>query len=186
MTAPPRAGTRLLTAPQLAQTVRHFASHSSSLWTALVRFTTPERFYTRLAHSDTHEVWLLTWLPGQGTDIHDHGGASGAFGVVQGELSERTFALGAAVPPSPRRLPTGGVRSFGPRHIHQVHNDSDSPAVSIHAYSPALAAMTYYRESPGRGGIELIRTSAVEGTDDFDELADAPGLVSSDDRDGRA
>ncbi|UNS96099.1 cysteine dioxygenase family protein [Streptomyces tubbatahanensis] len=187
MTAPLRADARLLTPAQLTQSVRRFTS-SSSLWTSRVRFTTPERFSIRLAHSEAHEVWLLTWLPGQGTDIHDHGGASGAFGVVRGELTEQTFARRweAAVPPSPRRLPTGGVRSFGPRHIHQVRNDSDSPAVSIHAYSPALATMSSYRESPGSGGVELVRTNTVDGADDFDELADAPDLDSSDDRDGQA
>ncbi|RCG27567.1 cysteine dioxygenase [Streptomyces diacarni] len=198
MTAPLRADARLLTPAQLAQTVRRFTSSSSSpsssssLWTSLVRFTTPERFYIRLARSEAHEVWLLTWLPGQGTDIHDHGGASGAFGVVQGELTERTFALGSAASPaaSPgsRRLPTGGVRSFGPRHIHQVHNDGDSPAVSIHAYSPALATMSSYRESPGRGGIELVHASTVDSStdsiDDLGALADAPRLVRSDGRDG--
>ncbi|MFI0859598.1 cysteine dioxygenase [Streptomyces smyrnaeus] len=186
MTAPARAAdTAELTPAQLAREVRRFAS-SSALWVSRIRFTTPERFYIRLAHSHTYEVWLLTWLPGQGTDIHDHGGASGAFSVVQGELTEGTFAPGAVVPPKSWRLPTGGIRSFGPRHIHQVHNENDSPAVSIHAYSPALATMSYYRELPGEGGIELIRTSTVDSTDDLDALAHSPDLDSSDHRDGQA
>src|SRR3712207_8332217 len=34
------------------------------------------------------QVWLLSWLPGQGTGLHDHGGSAGALAVVRGTLSE--------------------------------------------------------------------------------------------------
>ncbi|SES82853.1 hypothetical protein [Geodermatophilus poikilotrophus] len=30
------------------------------------------------------QVWLLPWLPGQGTGLHDHGGSAGASAVVRG------------------------------------------------------------------------------------------------------
>ena len=36
--------------------------------------------------------WLLSWLPGQGTGLHDHGGSAGAFAVVRGTLHERVGA----------------------------------------------------------------------------------------------
>ena len=151
------------TPQELAATVRAFAARRD-LWEPLVRFTRPERWYQRLAAGTDHEVWLLSWLPGQGTEIHDHGGASGAFGVVRGELTERSFALpGVDVPRPPRvrGLAVSAVRAFGPRHVHEVTNRGTEPAVSIHAYAPALATMSYYTETED-GGLRLDRTDEVE------------------------
>src|SRR5213075_806411 len=53
-----------------------------------VRFASPQRWWSRLALTEEVEVWLLSWLPGQHTAPHDHGGASGAFTVALGQLSE--------------------------------------------------------------------------------------------------
>src|SRR4051812_25004769 len=38
------------------------------------------------------QVWLLSWLPEQGTPLHDHGTSAGAFTVVSGTLTERVVA----------------------------------------------------------------------------------------------
>lgn len=130
------------------------------LWEPAVLFTRPERFWLRLDRGAHHEVWLLSWLPGQGTEIHSHGGSSGAFTVVRGELTEGTFAAGEPVADAVvRRLPTGGVRGFGPRHIHQVSNEGSEPAVSVHVYSPALPEMTYYAPDAA-GRLAFSRTEA--------------------------
>src|SRR5450432_131167 len=59
-------------------------------WRDIVRFDAGERWYQRLELTNDLEVWLLSWLPGQGTGFHDHGEAVGAFTVAQGELTERT------------------------------------------------------------------------------------------------
>ena len=40
------------------------------------------------------QVWLLSWLPDQGTPLHDHGTSAGAFAVVRGTLTERVVAAG--------------------------------------------------------------------------------------------
>ncbi|NJP65616.1 cysteine dioxygenase [Streptomyces spiramenti] len=146
----------------LAALARRFAADPGS-WERVVRFTAPERFYTRLSVEADHEVWLLTWLPGQGTEIHDHGGSSGAFTVVRGELTEGTFLPGAVTPQrvEPRRLPVGGLRSFGPRYVHEVVNRGTEPAASIHAYAPALTAMSTYRRRAD-GILVLDRTEEVD------------------------
>ncbi|KUH35672.1 MULTISPECIES: cysteine dioxygenase [Streptomyces] len=151
----------LLGPARLAGLAASFAARRD-LWLPAVRFTHPDRHYTRLERADTHEVWLLTWLPGQGTEIHGHGGSSGAFTVVRGELTERVFPPSSHPShPVPRRLGAGATRSFGPRHVHSVVNGGASPAVSVHAYAPALATMTYYRRLPdGR-----LVTDRIEGVD---------------------
>ncbi|MEU6285496.1 cysteine dioxygenase family protein [Streptomyces sp. NPDC047028] len=134
------------TSVQLGDLVARFAEQRG-LWLPHVRFESPDRYYTRLEHSESHEVWLLSWLPGQGTDIHGHGGSRGAFTVVRGELTESVFPPTAhRRHPKPRKLLTGTARTFGPRYIHQVTNEAVAPAVSIHAYSPPLSTMSYYRQ----------------------------------------
>ena len=139
---------------RLADLVRLAAAAGE--WSALVCYTEDERWYHRLERGENHEVWLLSWLPGQRTGFHDHCGSSGAFTVVQGELRERTPAAGRPQPFS-AAFPAGRARSFGPRHVHEVVNESSAPAVSIHAYSPPLAGMRRYELT--RGGLVL---AAVE------------------------
>jgi hypothetical protein len=63
--------------------------------------------------------------------------------VVQGELRERTPAAGR-VTLATSTFGAGRIRSFGPRHVHEVANESAAPAVSIHAYSPPLSGMRRY------------------------------------------
>jgi hypothetical protein len=113
-------------------------------WRHLVRFEPGRRWYHRLDLADDHEVWLLSWLPGQETGFHDHGDAAGAFAVAEGELQERTAAAGRPWIRS-RAVPAGSPRSFGSRHVHDVRNVSARPALSIHAYSPPLSAMRRYQ-----------------------------------------
>ncbi|AZM49409.1 cysteine dioxygenase [Streptomyces sp. WAC 06738] len=159
--APPAVAPGAPAAPApavLAELVRAFAGRPDR-WRAAVRFDAAARFHTRLEVTGGHEVWLLTWLPGQGTEIHDHGGAAGAFTVVSGVLTERSFPAPPAAPRA-RELAVGGLRSFGPRYVHEVVNDGTAPAVSIHAYAPALSAMSYYAELPG-GGLRPVRTDPV-------------------------
>jgi Cysteine dioxygenase type I len=102
------------------------------------------------------QVWLLSWLPGQGTDLHDHGSSSGAFAVARGTVTERVVAVrpGAEVGESSTDLIAGRVRYFGPHYVHQVVNSLSEPAVSVHVYAPALRWMNTYRVE--RGG--LLRT----------------------------
>lgn len=136
--------------------VRHAADPSS--WPVRPRFDPVDRWYTRLAVADDHEVWLLTWLPGQHTDLHDHGGSSGAFVVVSGTLTEQTVSAGRL---RPRQLPAGQSRRFGARHVHQVANDGAVPAVSLHVYGPALRTMTRYRLDDGRLRVAEVELAGV-------------------------
>ncbi|WP_326596049.1 cysteine dioxygenase [Streptomyces sp. NBC_01803] len=148
------------TPARLAATARRFAAHPRT-WRPFVRFTRPDRWYRRLELTADYEVWLLTWLPGQGTEIHDHGGSSGAFTVVDGTLAERAFPAPGrrgAVPARP--LDIGGLRSFGPRYIHEVRNEGTLPAVSIHVYGPALSSQSFYRRDAD-GVLTLDRTEPV-------------------------
>jgi predicted metal-dependent enzyme (double-stranded beta helix superfamily) len=121
---------------------------SDQQWPDLVQYAEHPRWYHRLAWAGDYEVWLLSWLPGQGTGFHDHGGSSGAFTVAQGALQEWT-APGGRPNPVAATMAQGAVRSFGPWYVHHVINASVQPAVSVHAYSPPLESMRRFEFSPG-------------------------------------
>ena len=95
-----------------------------------------ERWYLRLALTGQVEVWLLGWAPGQATRPHHHGGAAGAYTVLDGELTE-TWRDG---PVRSRRAvrSAGGGSAFGRERVHQVANDGLEDATSVHVYSPPL------------------------------------------------
>jgi predicted metal-dependent enzyme (double-stranded beta helix superfamily) len=101
------------------------------------------------------QVWLLSWLPDQGTPLHDHGTSAGAFSVVRGTLTERVVVAGrSGVHESTDELSVGRVRHFGPHYVHQVTNNGREASVSVHVYTPRLAWMNTYRID----GPALVRT----------------------------
>jgi hypothetical protein len=102
------------------------------------------------------QVWLLSWLPGQGTPLHDHGSSAGAFAVVGGALTESVLQTGRHGPARQvaAQLTAGRIRHFGSHYVHQVTNGSDEPAVSVHVYTPSLEWMNTYRLADGL----LVRT----------------------------
>jgi predicted metal-dependent enzyme (double-stranded beta helix superfamily) len=136
----------------LAVAARYAASAED--WPVAPRFNPADRWYHRLADEPDYEVWLLTWLPGQGTDLHDHGGSAGAFHVMSGSLTEDTVTPGSPARITARELGEGAGRRFGGRHIHRITNRSARPAISVHVYGPALSTMTRYRI--GAEGLDVV------------------------------
>jgi len=122
---------------------------AESRWTALLEPDDVRPYLDPSLHAelDDAQIWLLTWLPGQGTPLHDHGSSAGAFAVARGTLTERVVATGG--PGRPREteadLPAGRLRFFGPHYVHQVTNRHAEPAVSVHVYAPRLTVMHTYR-----------------------------------------
>ncbi|WP_328317792.1 cysteine dioxygenase [Streptomyces sp. NBC_00388] len=134
-------------------TVAEFAGLARSIaadraqWAHLVEYDAVSRWYHRLRTvplapgsapagpaSPGYEVWLLSWVPGQGSGPHGHGRSSGVLTVLDGTLTERTERGGHA-------LGAGAQRVFAPGYAHEVVNDSLEPAVSLHIYYPGLTEM---------------------------------------------
>jgi hypothetical protein len=143
----------------LAVLVRSLAAQRA-LWVPKLKFT-ESRYWTRLPAPAGVDVWLLTWLPEQGTELHDHGESSAAFTVVAGILTELRADHQGRV--STVELGIGGVRTVEPGIVHDVNNNGELPAVSIHAYSPKLERMTYYELADAGPGRVLIPTRTVVG-----------------------
>jgi len=163
--SPSDAITRRTGAAGLAVALAAAAPH----WLDLVEYR-PESRWTHLLPTDDAawlldpdlhadlagaQVWLLSWLPEQGTPLHDHGTSAGAFTVVRGTLTERVVGAGRnSVQESTSELEAGRVRHFGPHYVHQVTNAGLEAAVSVHVYTPSLAWMNTYRVD----GPALVRT----------------------------
>ncbi|MYW00093.1 cysteine dioxygenase family protein [Streptomyces sp. SID3343] len=131
-----------------------------------VRYDPVSRWYKRLAATEDMEIWLLSWLPGQGTGLHDHGGSSGVFTVVSGELHERSLVITPLRRAGARErvLTAGSARVFGPTYVHEVTNMGTEPAVSVHVYAPKLNSMTLYDGTAdiARPSFEPLRRLGVE------------------------
>ncbi|MGD9485596.1 cysteine dioxygenase family protein [Streptomyces sp. TRM70308] len=127
-------------APAHPSTVAGFAGLARAVaadragWAPFVRYDATTRWYHRLRTGPGYEVWLLSWLPGQGSGPHDHGPSSGVFTVLDGRLTEHAG-------PVTRTLRPGTQRVFAPGYAHAVVNDALEPAASLHVYFPGLTEM---------------------------------------------
>jgi hypothetical protein len=127
------------------------------------------RWFTRIHGDDELDVWLISWVPGHPTELHDHGGSLGALTVLSGSLNEfRWDGLSLRH----RRLDPGDQAGFPLGWVHDVvwapgplgrpvPGRPRPPTLSVHAYSPPLTAMSYY-EVTDRNGLWRQRTELTD------------------------
>jgi rhodanese-related sulfurtransferase len=149
------------TPEELAEIVAQFAS--SDGWMEKVRLSAKRRWYERLYHGPDHDIWVISWLPGQSTGFHDHGESAGAFVVATGFLEERRPGE------KPYVIHPGKPHAFGADYAHDVRNVSLAPAISIHAYSPPLEEMNEYELD----GDDLVPREREAGTADQEWVVDS-------------
>jgi uncharacterized cupin superfamily protein len=105
-----------------------------------------EREWRLVARTPDFDAWLIAWPPGGQVALHDHGVSAGAVGVIEGALTEavpwRDDAGRLCL--ARRELQGGTTVGFAAGHVHDVANESDRYALSLHVYSPALTYMTKY------------------------------------------
>jgi hypothetical protein len=126
----------------------------------LLPATPGRRTWTALETPLGWDAWLIAWPEGTDTGWHDHQGSAGVFTVAEGTLTE--FSMGAtgdsANTPAiagdvvgnwrdvrTRYISAGESRTFGPKHIHHVVNETGRIAYSVHVYAPVLRGMTRYK-----------------------------------------
>jgi predicted metal-dependent enzyme (double-stranded beta helix superfamily) len=143
---------------QLIDLTRFYADEVASGAYPFIDFDPDHRWHQRIYRDSRMDVWLISWLPTQGTQLHDHGGSSGSFTVLSGRLTEAVVTGGTGLVDHERA--DGQSVGFGPHYVHDVRNTSDAPAVSVHAYSPPLTTMTYYDLEAGR--LEPIASLATQ------------------------
>jgi Cysteine dioxygenase type I len=132
-----------------------------------------ERWFTRIYGDGEVDIWLISWVPGHATELHDHGGSLGALTVLSGSLNEfRWEGRGLRR----RRLDAGDQAGFPLGWVHDVvwaprpvptpiagpaTATAVQPTLSVHAYSPPLTAMSYY-EITDRNTLRRQRTELTD------------------------
>jgi hypothetical protein len=136
---------RELTRAELLHLVADIAA-DEAVWRPLVRHDAEARYYLRLHRDPNVDVWLICWTNQQDTGYHDHDVSAGAVHVCAGHLAEDRFELGErGLQEISVARPAGASFDFDASHVHRLrHPDGQPPAVSIHAYSPALWRMGHY------------------------------------------
>lgn len=138
-----RAAADLYFSPlQLIEFARFYADEVVSAQYPYIDYDPDERWHQRIYRDRRVDVWLISWLPTQGTQLHDHGGSSGSFTVLSGELTEAVVTGGTEL--TDHRRASGDSVGFGAHYVHDVRNLAGTPAVSVHAYSPPLTTMNFY------------------------------------------
>jgi hypothetical protein len=115
---------------------------------------TNDRWFARLDGDDEVDIWLISWVPGHRTELHDHGGSLGALTLLSGSLDE---FRGDGERLRSRRLEAGDQAGFPLGWVHDVVwaptsqnasvtslSEKKESSLSVHAYSPPLTVMSYY------------------------------------------
>jgi hypothetical protein len=167
--APPRPSARpapaALTPAQLVDYTRFIAAEVLAGRYPFIDYDAERRWHQRIYRDSRVDVWLISWLPTQGTALHDHGGSSGAFTVVSGTLTESLYGARTGRLRT-RQHRAGQSAGFGPRYVHDVGNTDVSAAVSVHAYSHPLTSMNYY-EVQDRELVHLARLDTDDPEAEF-------------------
>jgi predicted metal-dependent enzyme (double-stranded beta helix superfamily) len=128
------------------------------------RFRTPrlDCYARRLLYQDPQNRFtavVMTWGPGQGTPLHDHGGLWCVEGVVEGEMSVTQYdvqpdgdGFRAAPIGQPLRAGVGSAgRLIPPTDYHVLANaHEDCVAVTLHVYGGNLDGCRIF--TPGVDG----------------------------------
>ncbi len=86
---------------------------------------TDDRWFVRLHGDDEVDVWLISWVPGHRTELHDHGGSLGAATLLSGSLDEFRWD-GERL--RCRRLKAGDQAGFPLGWVHDVVWAPSGPA----------------------------------------------------------
>ena len=134
---------------------------------------TDDRWFVRLHGDDEVDIWLISWVPGHRTELHDHGGSLGALTLLSGSLDEFRWD-GERL--RRRRIEAGDQAAFPLGWVHDVLwaptaaaaalPPPADPTLSVHAYSPPLTVMSYYEVTAQHA----LRRNRTELTDHPENL----------------
>ena len=135
------------------------------------RFSVPraDGYARRLLYRDPanrYPAVVMTWAPGQGTPVHDHGGLWCVEGVVEGRMRVTQFAVrrdGEAYRVEPLGEPlTAGIGSAGrlipPTDYHVLANaQPDATSITLHVYGGQLEGCRIYTPAADGRYVESVR-----------------------------
>jgi hypothetical protein len=127
------------------------------------------RSWRLMARTPDFDAWLIAWPKGGKVELHDHGTSTGAVSVISGALVEAVPRRdeGGRFTLVRHELRAGATLGFGAGHVHDVTNESDEHALSLHVYSPALTSMTFYELTEDALVVRDVAWSA-DGSGEFE------------------
>jgi len=136
-----------------------------------------EEHYTRtcIFKNDILEVLLLAWNPMQITEIHNHQGNACYWKVLSGSITEKTFEWDEAnkqLEYREEKILSESESGFDNNELffHQILNNSDKPAITIHIYSKPLKTCLVY-DSQTKATDSKILTNHYEQFDFLETLS---------------
>ena len=145
----------------------------SGNWQLPERFLAPrpDCYARRLLHQDPanrYSAVVMTWGPGQGTAVHDHGGLWCVEGVVAGEMQVTQYDVAHDPAGAYRLAPCGapmraGVGTAGrlipPTDYHVLENAlPDRPSITLHVYGGSLDNCRVFQPRPDGRFDETFRS----------------------------
>jgi predicted metal-dependent enzyme (double-stranded beta helix superfamily) len=135
------AGSVCQTEADLSNILGALVRDHGAAWHGRARFREGAECNRERVHSaGAFELWVLSWLPGQITPIHDHGGMVTVTTVLSGTVFEERFerTCGPLVRPTWTTLRAAGeIDRLDPAAIHRVRPLGN--VVTLHLYAPACA-----------------------------------------------
>jgi mannose-6-phosphate isomerase-like protein (cupin superfamily) len=125
---------------ELHQIVEAWAK-TDDAWRSLIRHDEKERVYELVHRDDDVELYLVCWMPGHDTGFHDHDHSAAAITVLEGAITEERLSLTGTVE---RQIDSGETLTIAREAIHRVRHTGQTPAVTLHAYSPPLQRVGTY------------------------------------------
>ena len=135
----------------------------------------PDSYARRLLHRDPkgrYTAIVMTWGPGQGTPVHDHGGLWCVEGVIEGQIAvtqyDVTPAGGDEFAIAPRGTMVAGIGTAGrlipPTDYHVISNAMpDAPSLTLHVYGGDLCeCQVFVPTTSGRYASQLRTLSFHE------------------------
>jgi uncharacterized NAD(P)/FAD-binding protein YdhS len=100
---------------------------------------------------DQYELLVMTWLSGQSSVPHDHGGSICAMLTVRGEAVEGNYSVapdGYVDLEYNNVFPAGSVTAGNDAAVHTVSNPGEELLVTVHIYSPPLRDFRRFTARP--------------------------------------
>jgi 3-mercaptopropionate dioxygenase len=130
----------------------------------------PDTYARRLLHRDPagrYTAIVMTWGPGQGTPVHDHGGLWCVEGVVEGEIAVTQYDVRADgddhFTVAARDTMHAGIGDAGrlipPTDHHVIANARlDTPSMTLHVYGGELGQCTVFVAADDGRFVSHVRT----------------------------
>lgn len=131
-------------------------------------------FYTRnlVKRTKAYELMVLCWPPNQTSPIHNHQGQDCWMHVISGEITEIQYHCIKDDESGVWQIKEGNRVSCAPTKtayindkicLHQICNNSDEPAITLHLYSYPIETCNIYCCKTGKVTSRKLGYSSIDG-----------------------